>query len=177
MRHSILFLKLCCHSGQFLTHNDVVVSLCENPPHSLQSEPVYHCRQVLSLLALQNLKAVIGAGLFGLIEGLDDDSDAAFVVRVFGVISIEECHSLLFVLAGQPILDEILNLRDIHKLYVIHVTILLSFDDDVGRYAFVAHGLGVGFVVFAGAVHLVSHSLGREAVVAFDLGGVHALAF
>ena len=177
MWDSILFLELCCHSGQFLAHDDVVVRLCENPPDSFQGEPVYHCCQVLSLFCLQDLKAVVGAGLFGLIEGLDDDSDAAFVVRVFSVVPVEEGHSLLLVLARQPILDEILNLRDVHKLHVIHVAILLSFDDDVGRYALVAHGFGVGFVVFAGAVDLVSHSLGREAVVAFDLGGVHALAF
>ena len=84
---------------------------------------------------------------------------------------------MLFVFAGQPILDEILDLRNVHKLYIVNVPIFLSFDDDVGRYAFVAHGFGVGLMIFAGAIDLVSHSLGWEAVVAFNFCWMDALAF
>jgi hypothetical protein len=57
------------------------------------------------------------------------------------------------------------------------VTILLSFDDNIGRDAFVAHGFGVGFVVFAGKVDFIADAAGRQAVVALDFRRMHSLAF
>lgn len=96
--------------------------------------------------------------MFGLIKRLDDDSDTSFIMGVFSIVAIEEGNSLLLILAGQPILNEILYLGDVHKLDVIDVTILLTLDDNIGRDAFVAHGLGVGLVVSAGSVDLIAHT-------------------
>jgi hypothetical protein len=57
------------------------------------------------------------------------------------------------------------------------VSIFLSLDDNVGRNALVTHSFGVGFVVFAIFIDLVAHLGRREAVIAFYLKGMDALAF
>ena len=98
-------------------------------------------------------------------------------MRVLCVISVEKGHSLLLVPSGQPIPDQILDLRHVHKLDVVDVTVYLSLDDDVRRDAFVAHGFWERFVVSARFIDLVSNLGGREAVVALGVRGVHSFAF
>ncbi len=96
---------------------------------------------------------------------------------VLCVVTVEEGCTLLLMSSWEPVSDEVLYLSDIHKLDVVDVSVLLSFDDDVRRDALVAHGLREGLVVAAGAIHIVSHARGRQAVVAFDVSRMDALAF
>lgn len=154
-----------------------MVSLSEDPANPLEGEASNHCRKIGALLCFEDVKAIVGACLFGFVKGFNDDTDAALIVRVLSVVTVEKGNALLFILARKPVLDEFLDLGDVHKLNVVHMAILLAFDDDVGRDALVAHGFGIGLVVAAGAIDFVPHSGGGKAVVALDLGWMDALAF
>jgi hypothetical protein len=95
--------------------------------------------------------------LLGLVEGLNYDSDTSLVGRILCVVAIEIGDSLLLVLPRDPVLDEVLDLRNVHELDVINMAILLPLDDHIGRNAFVAHSFGVGLMVLAGFIHLITH--------------------
>lgn len=97
-------------------------------------------------------------------------------MRILGIVSIQEGDSLLLVLSGKPIPHEILDLGNIHELQIVYVTILLSFDNHIGRDALVAHSLGVGFVVFAGEIDFVADAAGRQTVVALHFRRMDTLA-
>ncbi len=57
------------------------------------------------------------------------------------------------------------------------MSILLPFDDYIGRDAFVAHSFRVGLMIFAGEIDLVSNVGRRKAAVAFYLSRMHTFAF
>lgn len=135
-----------------------MIGLSENPSDSLQCQSVHHSSQIGSFLALEDFEAIISAGLFGLIECLHDDSDTTLIVWVFSIVTVEKGNTLLLVFAGDPILDEVLNLCDVHELHVIDMTVLLPFDDHIGRNTFVTHSFGVSFMVLTGAIDLIAHS-------------------
>lgn len=96
-------------------------------------------------------------------------------MRIFSVVPIEVGHSLLLMLPGQPILDEILDLGDIHELNIVHMTIFLSLDHHIRRHTLVAHSFRIGLMTFAGSIHLIANSRRRKAVVALDLSRVYSL--
>jgi hypothetical protein len=176
MGDTVLLLELRSHPGQFFTHDDIMIGLGEDPPHSFKSESVHYSCQVGPFFTLEDFEAIVGAGLFGLVQCLHDDPDTALVMRVFCVVAVEEGDTLLLVFAGHPVFDEILDLGDVHELHVIDVTVLLPLDDHIGRDTFVAHSLGVWLVVLTGAIYLVAHTRGRQAVIALDISRVHSLA-
>lgn len=105
----------------------------------------------------QYFKVAVGTFLFGLIESLDDDSDTTFIAGILGIVTIKKANSLSLMTSGHPVADEVLDLCDIHKLDIIHMSELLSFDDDVRRDTFITHSFRIRLMVFASAIDLVSH--------------------
>ena len=53
---------------------------------------------------------------------------------------------------------------------------LLTLDQHIGRHTFVAHCLGIGLMMPASGVNLVSHLRWRQAVIALDFLRMHPLA-
>lgn len=98
-------------------------------------------------------------------------------MRIFRIIAVQICDSLLLVLTWEPILYEILYLSGIHELNIVHMSILLPFDHYVRRNAFIAHSLWIWLVIFASAVHFVPYFRRRKAVVALYFSGMNSFAF
>lgn len=78
-------------------------------------------------------------------------------MRVLCIVSIKIGNSLLLVLSWEPVFNEILNLSDIHKLYIVNMSILLSFYDDVRGDTFVTHGFRIGLMILTGPIDLIAH--------------------
>jgi hypothetical protein len=51
--------------------------------------------------------------------------------------------------ARKPILDELLDLIDVHELHIVHMPILLPFHNNIGRNTFIAHGFRVCLMLLA----------------------------
>ena len=141
----------------FSTHHNIMIRVSENPPYSLKSEASSDCVQSRTLFVLQYLEIAISSSLFGLVKSLNNYSDTSFIAWILRIVSIKKSHSLLLMTSRKPVAYKILNLGNIHELNIIDVPELLTFDDDIWRNTFVAHCFGVGFVVFAGTVNLISH--------------------
>lgn len=154
-----------------------MVGLGEHPSNSFQSQACYYRLKKWIFLRLDNLKSTISSTLKWFIDCLHNNTNTSFIVRILSVITIQISYSLLFMLTGQPILYKILYLRSIHKLHIIHMSVLLPLDNYIRRNAFVAHSLWIGFVVFASSVHFVPY-LGRwKTVVALYFSRMNSFAF
>ena len=150
-----------------------------NPANSFQGQSigneigsVQFCRGIL------DGKITICSYLVRLINGLNNDSYTSFIMRIFSIVTIQVSNSLLssmFLL--NPIFNESLNLINIHKLNVINVSVLLSFDDDIGRNTFVTHGFRVRFMILASCVNLVPNLRWRQAVVTFYIAWMDSFTF
>lgn len=158
MGGSELFLQGGSHLHMTFTHHNIVIRLREQPSHTLERQSCYNGLQFWTFFLLQDLEVSIGACLRRFIQCLHDDPNTSLVMRVLCVVSIEKCRALLFMSAREPVSDEILYLSHVHKLDVVNMSILLTFDDYVGWDAFVAHSFREGLVVAAGSVYLISHA-------------------
>lgn len=98
-------------------------------------------------------------------------------MRILGIVSIKISNSLLFMVSREPIPNEILNLSNIHKLNVIYMTILLSFDHYVRRDTFVAHRFGVGLMILTSSINFIPHLRRWQTVVALYVSRMHSFAF
>lgn len=113
-------------------------------------------------------KIIVCSCLFWLINSLYDDSDTSFIMRILSIITIEISNSLLsgmFFL--NPIFDKILNLTDIHKLYVIYMSIFLSFDNNIRRNTFVTHSFWIRLMIFASCINLIPNLRRRKTIITF----------
>ena len=169
-------LELCGHSHVLLTHHYIIVSLCVDPSDSLEGKTGNNCLQVGVLFFLCDLKAIIGPFLRWLIESLHDDSNTSLIMGIFSVVTIEIGDSLLFMLSREPILNKVLNLRDVHELNVVHMTILLPLNHHIGRDTLIAHGFRIRVMAFTSPVDLIADPRRREAVVALYLDWMYSLA-
>lgn len=146
-----------------------MVGFCVNPSYSFERKSVGNqVSSVGSGRVVLDFEITVGSDLIRFIDGLDNNSDTTFIVRIFGVISVQVTDSLLgSVFLLDPILYEILNLSNIHKLNVIHVSVLLPFNHNIGRNTLVTHGLWIRLMVLAFCVHLISNLRGWKTIVAF----------
>lgn len=97
---------------------------------------------------------------------------------IFSIIPVEVSNSLLSgMLLLNPIFNEILNLSNIHELHIVNMSILLSFDDNVWRYTFVAHGFWIRLMILASCVNFVPDLRRRKTIVAFNIRRMDSLAF
>lgn len=113
-------------------------------------------------------KIVICACLFWLINSLYDNSNTSFIMRILSIITVEITNSLLgsmFFL--NPIFNKILDLTDIHELYVIYMSIFLSFDDNIWRNTFIAHSFWIRLMIFASCIDLIPNLRRRKTIIAF----------
>lgn len=127
-------------------------------------------------LGLQDLETSKCALLLGFIKSLDDDSNTAFVTRILSIVAIEISHSLLLMFPWQPVLNKVLNLSDVHKLNIIHMSVLLSLYNHIRRHAFVAHCLRISLMILTRSIDFIPHFGRRKAVIAFDISWMHAFA-
>ena len=175
----VLFLVAGCLSGFGLAHHHIMVVFCEYPPNFLQSQSCF-CQLVdfgYFVSRIQNFKGIVSALLLWLVNGLNNDPDTAFVMRGFSGVTVKEAHSLLcHVFLLHPELDHAGQGVHIHEFYIVNMPELLPLDDYTRRDTFVAHGLGVRFVVAAVAIHLVLNLRGWQAVTTLYFRWVHALA-
>lgn len=124
------------------------------------------------------MEVAISSHLVRLVNCLNDNSDTALIMWVLCVISIKVSNSLfssMFLL--HPIFNKVLDLTNVHKLNVIYMSVLLSFNDHIWRDTFVAHGLGIRFVVLASRIDFVPDLRRWETVVALYVTGMHSFAF
>ncbi len=125
-----------------------------------------------------NLEITICSNLIRLVNSLNNNSYTALIMWIFCIISIKVSNSLLgsmFLL--YPIFNKILNLTNVHKLNIIHMSVLLSLNNHIWRNTFVTHGLRIRFVIFASCIHFVSDLWRWETVVAFYVTGMHSFTF
>ena len=179
MRHIVLLLKFSSHSDLAFSHHHIVVVFGVDPSNPLEGE---RCCDVVYFAcvrrAFQYLEAAIGALLFRLVDGLNNDSNSSLIVRIFCIVAVQVSYPLLgHVLLLNPELDEAGDLFDVHELNIIHMTIFLALNHNTWGDALIAHGLGIRLMVFAGFIHLVAYLRRWEAVVAFHVTRVHTLAF
>lgn len=117
---------------------------------------------------LFDCEVVVRSTLFGLIYGLNNNSDTAFIMWIFCVVSIQISNSLLCCMFFlYPIFNKILNLANVHKLNIIDVSVLLSFYNDVWGYTFVTHSFWIRLMIFASGIHFISNLRRWKTVIAF----------
>lgn len=102
-----------------------------------------------------------------LVKSLDNDSYSSFIMWVLCVIAIQKGNSLLLMPSRKPILDEVLNLGDVHELDVVNVAILLPLHNYVRRDTLIAHSFRVGLVILAVEIDFILHFGWRETIIAF----------
>ena len=107
--------------------------------------------------------------MFRLIKCLHNNSNTSLIVRIFSIVTIKISYSLLLIFSGKPVSNKILNLANIHKLYIVYMSILLSFDHYIRWDAFITHSFGIRFMIFARFINFVSHSGRRQTIIAFNL--------
>jgi hypothetical protein len=125
-----------------------------------------------------NCKIWITALLIWLVNSLNNNSDTAFIIRIFCIISIKISNSLLgcmFFL--YPIFNKILNLSNIHKLNIVNMAILLSFDYNTWRNTFVTHCFWIWLMIFAFSIYFISDFRRWKAVITFWIRWMYAFAF
>lgn len=177
MWNSILLLKFGSHSSLILIHNDVMVGLSENPPNSLKLQSCYNSINPRVLFSLKYLETAICSFLQWLIKSLNNNPNTSLVMRILSIVAIKKSNSLLLMLFGQPILNKILYLGDVHELDIVDMTILLTLDDNIRRHAFITHSLRICFMVLASSIDFISNLRWRQAIVAFYLNSMYSLAF
>lgn len=154
-----------------------MIGLGEHPSNSFQGKTCNYRLKERIVFRFDNLKSTICSSLKWLIDCLHNDTNTSFVVRVFSIVTIQISYSLLFMLTWQPVLYEILYLSSIHELNIVHMSILLPFNHNIRRNAFVTHSLWIWFVVFASTVHFVPYLRRRKAVVALYFSRMNSFAF
>ena len=70
-----------------------------------------------------------------LVDGLNNGSDAVFVVWILSEISIEETDPHYLLVFFQPKVNETVDLRTVHELNVVDMPEGLCFDTDILRSA------------------------------------------
>ena len=127
---------------------------------------------------IQNLESIISAFLFWLVNCFNYDSDTSFVVRIFGVITIEESNSLfshMFFL--NPMLDHFGERFNIHEFHIVYMPELLSLDNNIWRDTFITHSFRIGVMIFAISINFILDLWRRKTVTTFNFRWMNSFAF
>lgn len=103
--------------------------------------------------------------MFRLIECLHYSPNSILIEWVLRIVAIDKCHAhLSHLLFLHPILDEVLNLRIIHKLHIIHMPIFLPLQGHIFRQASIAKPLGIRLMLITVSIELQSNVARRLAI-------------
>lgn len=130
------------------------------------------------MLSLFNFKSIKCSLLSWLIDGFNDKSDTIFIMRIFSVVSIQETNPLFSsVLLLYPKFHKFWELINIHKLNVINMSILLSFNNHTWRDALVTHSFWVRLMIFTSFVYFISYLRRGKTVATFYFSWMNSFAF
>ena len=116
--------------------------------------------------------------MFRLINGFNDEPYTVFIMGILGIITIQKSHSLFsHMLFLNPKFNKLRKLIHIHKLYIVNVPILLSFNDDTWRNTFITHSFRVRLMILTSLIYLISNLRRGKAVTTFDFCWMNSFTF